>query len=105
MPDDPPAHRPRDLDILSLDELSHILRCSADTLRRVPVSQLPVYRVGKANLYLRDDVVRFVRSRRVVRPNAELLIDEVVQDVEGRIRGVVASELVDVREPSRRRAT
>ncbi len=96
--------RPRDPDILSLAELSQILRCSEDTLRRVPVSQLPVYRIGKANLYLRDDVLRFVRSRRVVRPNADVLIDEVVRDIDGRSPGMITSDPVDVREPSKRRA-
>ena len=96
--------QPQDSDILSLPELSQILRCSEDTLRRVPVSQLPVYRIGKANLYLRDDVIRFVRSRRVVRGNADELIDDVVRDIEGRIPGMISSAPVDVREPSKRRA-
>ena len=33
-------------------------------MRRIPRAALPVYRVGKANIYFREDVLAFVRKRR-----------------------------------------
>jgi hypothetical protein len=56
-----------DRDILSLEETSRILRCTVDTLRRIHRDELPVFRgPGRGNLYLREDVIEFVRSRRIV---------------------------------------
>ena len=60
------ARRPAgDPDLLSVQEVAAALRCSEDTVRRIPRGGLPVYRVGKANLYFREDVLAFVRSRSV----------------------------------------
>ena len=53
----------RDPDLLSVHEVAAALRCSEDTVRRIPRAALPVYRVGKANLYFREDVLAFVRRR------------------------------------------
>ena len=60
------ARRPAgDPDLLSVQEVAAALRCSEDTARRIPRAALPAYRVGKANLYFREDVLAFVRSRLV----------------------------------------
>lgn len=98
------ARLPLDRDILSLAEVSAMLRCSEDTLRRVPRDELPVYRVGKANLYLREEVIRYVRVHKMVGPSTGLP-DELAADIDGLIRGVIDSGTVDVREPSERTAT
>lgn len=94
------SRTPLDKDILSLAEVSAILRCAEDTLRRVPYDELPAHRVGKANLYLREDVIRYVRSRRVGGESPASL----AQDVGALIDDVLDMDHVDVREPSRRRA-
>ena len=54
-----------DRDLLSVAEVAAALRCAEDTVRRIPRAALPVYRVGKANLYFREDVLAFVRRRGV----------------------------------------
>lgn len=54
-----------DQDILSLVDVCALLHCTEDTIRRVPDEDLPAYRVGRKNLYFREDVLRFVRSKRV----------------------------------------
>ena len=36
-----------------------------DTVRRIPCYRLPAYRPGKRNLYLREQVIRYVKSCRV----------------------------------------
>ena len=65
------------LDILTIEEVSDLLQCSQDTIRRTPRDQLPTYRVGKVNIYLRDDVIRYVMSRRVQSTNIDGLLAEV----------------------------
>ena len=85
-----------DLDILSIEEVSRLIRCAVDTVRRIPRDRLPVYRPGKRNLYLREDVIRYVRSCRV----QDRAIEELVSEVE---REVLDSTRDDVRERSRRR--
>lgn len=54
-----------DPDLLSVREVADALRCSEDTAWRIPCAALPAYRVGKANLYFREDVLAYVRSRSV----------------------------------------
>ena len=88
--------RPMDSDILSIEEVSDLIRCAVDTVRRIPRDRLPVYRPGKRNLYLREDVIRYVRSCRV----QDRAIEELVSEVE---REVLDSTRDDVRERSRRR--
>ena len=51
--------------VLTIKEVSALLQCSQDTIRRTPRDQLPAYRVGKVNLYLHDDVIAYVKSRQV----------------------------------------
>lgn len=55
-----------DRDILSLPEVALILRCTEDTARRIPRSELGVYLgPGRARLYLRDDIKHYLRQRRI----------------------------------------
>ena len=83
------AARPAgDPDLLAVQEVASALRCSEDTVRRIPRAALPVYRVGKANLYFREDVLAFVRSKSVScdRPadengDAGTQIDQLITDV------------------------
>jgi len=88
-----------DTDVLSIEDVSRILRCSSDTVRRISLEELPVYRVGKCNLYLREEVIRYLRSKRV-EPTS---VDDLVFHLDAQTRGVVESLPVDVRRrPSRR---
>ncbi len=89
-------------DILSISDVSDLLCCSVDTVRRIPHDELPVYRVGKSNLYLRDELIAFVRTRRVKTVDVTNLMAG-FEDIDDEIQGVLDSPPVDVREPSRRR--
>lgn len=97
-----------DQDILSLCEVAELLHCTEDTLRRVPNEELPAYRVGRKNLYFREDVIRFVRSRRV-RPSLRNLQNSAGnrsgEDIDALIQGVLDSKQVDARKPSERKAS
>lgn len=56
--------------ILSIDEVAAMLRCSVDTVRRIPVDDLASYDgPGRGVLYLMDDVRSYLqhRKRRVKR--------------------------------------
>ncbi len=60
------APSPLDRDILSLNELSDILRATPDTVRRIPRHELPVCRgPGRDRLYLRSDVLLYLQRRRI----------------------------------------
>ena len=72
-----------DHDVLTVVGVAGVLRCAEDTVRRIPRDELPVYRAGKRNLYLRDDLLRYVRSRRVGQSAADLARRDVVDDVLG----------------------
>ena len=74
-----PRTGPSDLEILAIEEAACILRCTVDTLRRVPRDQLPVYRgPGRSNLYLREDLKQFVRSRRILPAVSDELLRQVL---------------------------
>ena len=79
------------LDVLTIEDVSSLLHCSPDTIRRTPRDQLPTYRVGKVNLYLRDDVIRYVKTRQVQATNIDALLAEiesaVVQPAVDGVRG------------------
>ena len=87
-----------DPDILTVDDVASLLRICVDTVRRIPHERLPVHRPGKRNLYFREDVIRYVKSCRVL-PNAN--IDTLLTEIEG---GVIRSLKDGARERSRRRA-
>lgn len=81
------------------------MRCSADTVRRIPLDELPVYRVGRSNLYLREEEIRFVRTRHVERADIENALAEVLGTVDERIPRVVDSNSVGARRRSGRRTS
>lgn len=87
-----------DADFLSIYDLAMLLGCSVDTVRRIPRDWLPVYRVGKCNIYIRDDVIRYLRRHCRVQPRPE--INELVSEIEA---AVVGSPSDGVRERSQRR--
>ncbi len=88
-----------DPDILVIEDVARLLHCSVDTLRRVPKEELPVYRgPGRKHLYLREDIIRFVRCRRITEPD----IDNLLREIE---TAVVHSELDSVRGRSSARRT
>ena len=71
-----------DVDVLVIEDVARLLRCSVDTLRRVPKDELPVYRgPGRKHLYLREDVIRFVRCRRITGPDIDNLLHEIASAV------------------------
>ena len=72
----------KDADILIIEDAAEILHCSVDTLRRVPKHQLPAYSgPGRKNLYLRDDIIRYVKEHRIICPNVNRLVAEIEQSV------------------------
>lgn len=92
-----------DDDVLTIEEVSILLRCAVDTVRRIPREELPIYRVGRENLYLREEIIRYVRSRRVRSVSVDHLLDDVLSGLEREIPRVIDSEPVDVRGRSSRR--
>ena len=68
-----------DADFLSIYDVAMLLECSVDTVRRIRRDWLPVYRVGKCNIYLRDDVIRYLRLHCRVQagPDIDKLISEI----------------------------
>jgi hypothetical protein len=58
-------YRFADRDILFIENVASMLGCSVDHVRRIERSKLPASRgVGRRLLYLREDVLRYVRSHR-----------------------------------------
>ena len=100
-----PRYRACDRDILSIKEVAGLLRCSVDTLRRIPLQDLPAYRIGRVNLYLRQDVIALVRSRPVRRSDITSVLAEVLDSVDAQSRQVLDSAPVDARRRSRRRTS
>lgn len=94
-----------DDDVLCVEDVSILLRCAIDTVRRISRDELPVYRVGKQNLYLREDVIRFLRTRHVDGSDVENVLKEVLAIVDERIPRVVNSEPVSARRRSKRRTS
>ncbi len=94
---------PIDDDVLTIEDVSILLRCAVDTVRRIPLEELPVYRVGKCNLYLREEVIRYLRTRSVQRPAVDQILDEVAQTVETKNPDVIELSTVGARERSYRR--
>ena len=70
-----------DQDILTIQQVSCLLGCCVDTIYRIPRDQLPVYRVGKVNLYLREDVKAYLRNhcRRGCAAADKLAADKVLE--------------------------
>jgi len=59
--ENPLAFGTRDRDVLIVEEVAAILRCSVDHVRRINQNDLPKHAgAGKQNLYLRHEVVSYV---------------------------------------------
>ena len=53
--------------ILHIKQAAELLHCSVDTLRRIPIDELPTYEgVGRSVLYLRSDIENYVIGRQNV---------------------------------------
>ncbi len=53
-----------DPEVLTVEQVAGILRCSVDQARRIPRTELPGYDgPGRYVLYFREDVLRYLRSR------------------------------------------
>lgn len=53
-----------DPDVLTVDKVAAMLRCSVDQARRIPRTELPAYQgPGKYLLYFRQDVMSYLRGR------------------------------------------
>jgi hypothetical protein len=64
-----------DPDILVVEDVARILRCTVDTARRILRDQLrSTCGPGRRRLYLREDVLAYVRSLGRSAPNVELLL-------------------------------
>lgn len=68
-----------DRDVLVVEQVAQVMRCSLDTVRRIPREELPYSRTGKHNLYFREDVLRYLRSRRV---SAAMNVDALLAEIE-----------------------
>jgi hypothetical protein len=94
-----PEHIGADPDILVVEDVARILRCTVDTARRIPRHQLrSICGPGRRRVYLREDVLVYVRSLGRSAPNAELLLTRARAEVLG-------SSADRVRERSQRRRT
>jgi hypothetical protein len=87
-----PNHVGADPDILVVEDVARVLRCTLDTARRIPRDQLrSISGPGRRRLYLREDVLAHVRSLGRSAPNAELLLTlaraGVLGSSAGRVRG------------------
>jgi excisionase family DNA binding protein len=77
-----PRHINVDRDFLVVEDVARLLRCSVDTARRIPRSDLPAYRAaGRHLLYLRSDVEDYVRRCGRPSQNADLLVREIAGEV------------------------
>lgn len=97
------AARPADPDLMTIADISAALRCSEDTARRIPTAELPAYRVGKTNLYFREDVLRYVRNRQVGNSERGTPDAAGAADIDAVLNVVLDNRLIDVREPSTKR--
>ena len=65
------CHSLLDWDILDINDVASLLRCSVDTVRRIPREELPACEgPGRPKLYLREDILTYLRGRRVGVPQS-----------------------------------
>jgi hypothetical protein len=69
--------------ILTIEGVASLLGCSVQWVRGIPASELPRHRVAKRDLYIPDEIVSYVRSRRRASPGADHLILEAEREVLG----------------------
>ena len=78
------SHIGADRDVLVVEDVARILRCTVDTARRIPRDQLPAYPgPGRRTLYLREDALAYVRSLGRPVAKAELLLTGATAEVLG----------------------
>lgn len=53
---------------LGIEEVAEFCRCTVDTIRRTPVEQLPRYRYGREDLFLKHEILQFIVTYRRVQP-------------------------------------
>ena len=53
-----------DPDVLFVENVAEILGCGVDHVRRISRADLPCQRVGNRVVYLREDVIAYLRRRR-----------------------------------------
>ena len=76
-------HKAVDGDILVIEDVAELLHCSVDTLRRVPKHQLPAYSgPGRKNLYLRDDIIKFLKTRRIDSVNVNRILADIEEELQ-----------------------
>lgn len=93
------AHIGGDPDILVVEDVARVLRCTVDTARRIPRDLLPAYPgPGRHRLYLREELVSYLRSSVRSSPKADLLVQRIRDEV-------VGSRLGNGRERSAQRRT
>ena len=49
---------------LFVENVAQILGCNVDFVRRIPRTELPVSRVGRRLLYLREDVLQYIATKK-----------------------------------------
>jgi hypothetical protein len=95
------AHINADPEVLVIEDVARMLRCAIDTAKRIPRNELPSCRSpGRRVLYLRSDVLNYLRSRRAsaIGANADLLMRDITAEA-------LESRVDRVRERSRRRTS
>ncbi|WP_156907430.1 helix-turn-helix domain-containing protein [Thalassobaculum salexigens] len=65
--------------ILNIEQAASMLHCSVDTLRRIDCDELPRYEgPGRKNLFMAEDLVRYIRRRRIKRPGNHIDVDRTI---------------------------
>ena len=68
-----------DTDVLSIHGVARLLFCSLQAVRNIPADELPRYiGPGRSRLYLREDVMRYLKGVRRRTPAADDLMREIV---------------------------
>lgn len=68
-----------DKDVLVIEQVADMLHCSVQSARNIPEDELPRHHgPGKRLLYMREDVLRYVRGQKRANPAA----DDLMRDVE-----------------------
>jgi hypothetical protein len=82
--------------ILTIEAVAALFGCSVQWVRAIPAIELPRHRVAKRHLYIRDEIVAFVRAQ----GRASLGADELVREAECEVLGSDPDS--ERRQPSRR---
>jgi hypothetical protein len=58
---------------LGIEEVAELCRCTVDTVRRIPVEQLPRYQVGREVVFQKHEILQFIVTYRSVQPSESRL--------------------------------